>query len=347
MSDDLSSVAQRFHAISSRVLNEPGLPVDPWLRRYCGANAHLANATEYVRHQADLLALAGVSSDRAVVIDAGCGFGFAMIVHVLLGAQRVKGIELYPAMVSSFEAFRPLLPQDVGQRIEMVRGNVAEMPYEDASADIILSIEAISHYLDVGAFVEEAWRVLKPGGALIIADGNNSTNPLLKRRAEDLWEAFECGPEGREVHGHRVGVPYVLARHRVLDDQFPTLPESVRGEIARGTAGFTEQQVAAAGRRYLESGALPTSTYQRGQLAIDPDGRATERLFSPRGLARTLGSRGFSARAYGYWGGANGNTLVRRVNTVLSSLSAVTIPFSRSFRVVARKTGGAAGAREA
>lgn len=334
VADDLSLVARRFHAIASRVLNEPDLPVDPWLHRYCGSNAHLSKATEYVRHQTDLLELAGISSDGAAVIDAGCGFGFAMIVHVLLGAQRVSGIELYEGMVKSMEAYLPLLPDDVGSRIEIVQGTVAEMPYEDNSADIVLSIEAISHYLDVDAFLDETWRVLKPGGVLIIADGNNSTNPVLKRRAEDLWEAFESGPAGRELHGHVVGVPYVDRRRRTLAEHFPEIDEPSRDEIARLTAGFLEPDVIAAGRTYTATNSLPASPYRRGSLAVAPDGQAMERLFSPPDLARQLQRHGFRSRAYGYWGGANGHPLIRAVNRGLSALSPITIPFSRSFRVI-------------
>ena len=213
------------------------------------------------------------------------------------------------------------------------------MPFEDASADIVLSIEAISHYLDVDAFIDEAWGVLRPRGVVIIADGNNATNPKLRRRAEDLWEAFERGPQDAHVHGHVVGIPYVERRRTALDDAFPALSEEVRADLAARTAGFTQEQVLAAARSYADDGTLPDSRYQRGELAIAPDGQAMERLFVPAELVRSMRRRGFQARAYGYWGGANGSAPVRAVNAVLASLSSITIPLSRSFRVVARKPG--------
>jgi SAM-dependent methyltransferase len=337
MARDLTPIAERFNAIASRVLSADELPADPFLHRYCGSNADPAKALKYVRHQTDMLDLARVDSQGAVVVDAGCGFGFAMIVQALLGARLVRGLEVHKPMVETAIAYLPLIPPDVSSRLEISEGSVAEMPYDDDSADIILSIEAISHYLDVDAFIEEARRILRPGGVLIVVDGNNATNPLLKRRTVDLWEAFELGPEGREVDGHVIGVPYVELRRRLVEARFPDLPGSVRDEIATSTAGFAEAQVIEAANEYVASGTLPSSPYRRGQLAIDPDGRATERLFSPHGLARDLGARGFSAQAYGYWGGADGNPLVRFANDVLTSASRVTMPTCRSFRVIARK----------
>jgi ubiquinone/menaquinone biosynthesis C-methylase UbiE len=337
MPADLAEVASRFHAIATRILDAKELPVDPWLHRYCGSNSDPTSALRYVRHQADLLELAGHRAEDADVVDVGCGFGFAMIVHVLLGARSVHGIDVYPGMVSTVEAYLPVLPAEVSSRMTIANASAAAMPFADGSADIVLSIEAISHYLDVDAFIDEAWRVVRPGGVVIIADGNNATNPKLRRRAEDLWEAFESGPEGRELHGHLVGVPYVARRRRVLDEHFPGLAEHAREDLARRTAGFTDDQVLAAGRAYVGEGVLPDATYRRGQLAIAPDGQALERLFVPHELARTLRRRGFQAKAHAYWGGASGSSAVRIANRVLAAFSALTMRFSRSFRVIARK----------
>jgi hypothetical protein len=172
---------------------------------------------------------------------------------------------------------------------------------------------------------------------VIIADGNNATNPKFRQRAEDLWEAFESGPEGRELHGHLVGVPYVARRRGVLDEHFPDLAEPAREDLARRTAGYTDDQVLEAGRAYVGEGVLPDATYRRGQLAIAPDGQALERLFVPHDLARTLQRRGFQAKAHAYWGGAGGSSAVRMANRVLAAFSPLTMRFSRSFRVIARK----------
>ena len=123
MPADLAEVASRFHAVATRILDAKELPVDPWLYRYCGFNSDPTRAARYVRHQADLLELAGRGAEDAVVIDVGCGFGFALIVHALLGARSVHGIEVYPGMVSTVEAYMPLLPPEVSSRMTIARAS--------------------------------------------------------------------------------------------------------------------------------------------------------------------------------------------------------------------------------
>jgi SAM-dependent methyltransferase len=337
MPSDLSPIAAQLESIAGRVLGTADLQVDPWLYRYCGSIGDPRGAARYIRFHADLLELAGAGGGRPLIIDAGCGFGFTMIAHVLLGAREVRGIELNAKMVASVEAYLPLVPEEVSSRIDVIQGSVAAMPYEDGAADIVLSLEAISHYLDVDAFIDQAYRVLRPGGLLIIADGNNALNPIVRRRTHQIWEAVESGPADQTIHGHVLGEPYVQVRLQVLDDHFPAVDAGNRGEIARRTAGFTEAQVIAAARDYVASGALPNTVYRRGQLATAPDGTAMERLFSPPELARRLRRRGFAARAYGYWGGANGAPALRAVNRILTGLSSVTMPTAPSFRVVGHK----------
>jgi len=338
MASDFDATTRRFQDITSPILDATDLPTYPAFYRYCGFARSPSSVAKYVRHQVDLLTLAGRSAADAVIVDAGCGFGFTMLVHALLGARAVHGVEFSADMVSTIEAYLPLLPPDVASRLAITATSVTEMPVEDESADIVLSIEAISHYLDVDGFIDEAWRVLRPNGVLIVADRNNGANPVVRRRTYDLWEALELGrPGGVAPGGGRVR-SYATQRAELVAEHFPSLSDADRDELARTTAGFTTDELVAAADAYVREGVHPTAVYRRGQVAIQPRGMAMERLFVPRELARRIASRGFEATSHAYFGGASGNPALRAANRVLSAMSAVTMPAAFSFRVIAFKT---------
>jgi SAM-dependent methyltransferase len=318
-----------------RVLEARRSEYDPWFYRYCGHLSDAAEAETYLRYTTDLLRLAGVDPRGARVLDAGSGFGFTLVKLAYLGAREACGLEIYEPMVATTRAYLDLLPPEIAERIQLVLGSVSEMPYEDASFDLVLSIEAISHYRDVDGFLREAARVLRPGGVLVIADGNNGLNPLVQRKTHELWDAFERGGAGELVHGHVVEHCYEDERREFVEREFPDVPAS---RMARETFGMTYDEVAAACRRFLDDGSFPGSTYDGTVVPVNPnDGTVVERLFDPYALSRRLDEAGFDATPLGYWGGASGRKVLRLANAILRSASRVTIYSARGFTIVARR----------
>jgi ubiquinone/menaquinone biosynthesis C-methylase UbiE len=63
------------------------------------------------------------------------------------------------------EICRALYPQ-----IEFRYGNACALPLPDASADVVLNVESSHCYSDLGAFVAEVRRVLRPGGLFCLTD---------------------------------------------------------------------------------------------------------------------------------------------------------------------------------
>jgi SAM-dependent methyltransferase len=320
--------------LASSILD--GRPLDRWPYTSGAACLEPRAAAQFVRQHVDLLRLARVDIRGRRVLEAGCGLGFALLLCALLGAERAEGIEFDAEAARAVDRYLASMPDDIAARVKVRQGDAAHMPYPDRSFDVLLSIEAISHYLDVSSFLAEAARVLRPGGVLIISDGNNGSNPIVRRRTEDIWEAFEHAPPGTQVHGHTVRTNYEDHRAEAILSAFPDLGEKAR-EIARCTAGFTGTQAVDAAAAFLEDGEMPRTPYRHGDLAIAPVGMAMERLFKPRAFARGLERYGFRAKALGYWGGASGRWYLRVANRVLSALSPITMPTAPGFRIVARR----------
>ncbi len=308
---------------------------DDWLYSYCGSTATPAGLARYLTYLRDLLDFARIDPEGLDIVDAGCGFGFTLLAVAALGASSARGLDTSEAMIGTIEAYRPLLPPELGDRVQAVVGDVSALPYLDVSADAILSVEAISHYRHVEAFVAEAHRVLRRGGALVISDGNNGANPWIRRKTHGIWDAFEEGTPHTAVPHAAELQPYRERRRTWIADHYPDLPAD---RIARATFGHDFADLAQACDSYRRTGSFPESFNTRPTVPVSPeDGSVIERLFNPYELARELRAAGFDARVEGYWGGAGGRSWIRLGNNALARASRLTLFTAKAFRVAARK----------
>ncbi len=105
---------------------------------------------------------AGVS-DEDVVLDVACGTGNATIPAARTGAA-VTGLDLTPELL---EAGRRLAA-DAGVEIEWVEGDAEQLPFDDQSFDVVISVFGCMFAPDHRKAAEEIARVLKPGGRIAV-----------------------------------------------------------------------------------------------------------------------------------------------------------------------------------
>lgn len=291
-----------------------------------------------VRYRLELARAGGRDVAGRHVLDAGCGFGFALVVYACAGAASVRGLELLEERVRAVRALQAALPAELSERIEIDRGDVGAMPYADASFDLVVSNEAVGTHTDPTAFCREAARVLRPGGTIAVAELNNVLNPLHRRQTHDIWEAYERGPAGAEVHGHRIEDPFVAQRERIIAARFPAIDPARATALAAGTFAMTEAELVASCRSHLESDVpAPSQHWRRGLTPVDPAGVVPEGRVNPYALVRELRRQGLRATVRGYWGGADGRAPLHTVNRLLAALGPLTIPAAPQFRVVGVK----------
>src|SRR5262249_44203728 len=215
-----------------------------------------------VRAKQQLMELVGGVQGR-VIVDAGSGFGMVSNLFAAWGAERVFAVEVHEPMVRSHGRVNARHFPGLEGRVVPVRADASHLPLRTGSADVVVSIEAISHYFDVDAFLDECARVLRPGGWVVVSDGNNGANPRIRTYTEELWERFEHGPMGM-FGEHDVPEPMVSRRERVIRDRFPALAPSVVSALAERTSGMDRAQIVGAVTDHLAGAGPPGTRYHRG-----------------------------------------------------------------------------------
>ena len=101
------------------------------------------------------------------IIDVGCGIGGSTLHLVQKFGSKATGITLSPVQAS--RAKERAAEAGLDSRVQFEVANALEMPFEDNSFDLVWSLESGEHMPDKTKFLQECYRVLKPGGKMIFA----------------------------------------------------------------------------------------------------------------------------------------------------------------------------------
>ena len=125
--------------------------------------------------------------DNKRVLDASCGAGYGSAL-LAENAASVDGLDLSQEAVAYAQAnySRP--------NIRYTAGSIGELPYPDACFDVYVSFETLEH-VDADTqkrFIEEAKRVLRPDGILIVSTPNKD---IYDKRGSNVFHVNELGYE--------------------------------------------------------------------------------------------------------------------------------------------------------
>ena len=121
----------------------------------------------------ELANLSGIEKGMHI-LDAGCGEGGSMIWLANHYHVNVTGITLSRRQVESIREY--LLKQGLS-RVSVELMDYHKTHFGDATFDVIWAIESPCQSADKPAFLREMYRILKPGGYLVVADFLMCENP--------------------------------------------------------------------------------------------------------------------------------------------------------------------------
>ena len=136
------------------------------------------------------------------VLDVGCGRGLVAIE----AARRVPkgivhGIDIWQSKDLSGDSPRAILENataaGVTDRLTIDTGDARKLPYADESFDVVLSMTAIHNIPDAAGrrdAIAEAWRVLRPGGQILVFDIRHARTYLRQLKDQGADEAILIGP---------------------------------------------------------------------------------------------------------------------------------------------------------
>ena len=129
-----------------------------------------------------------VAPTQARIADLGCGVGAGLIYIVprLQEAKLALGLTLSP--VQARLASRFAKQSNLEKQIFFVEGDFTSVPLANESLDAIYSVEAVCHAQEPQQYFQEASRLLRRGGKLIIVDDYQANHPLSQNESKWLNE---------------------------------------------------------------------------------------------------------------------------------------------------------------
>lgn len=120
------------------------------------------------------------------VADLGCGEGY-LTIEAALWAKKVYAIDHSADVLARAKA---MAIRRRAKNIVWKRGELEKVPLADASVDIAIASQALHHAKDPARALAEAFRILRPGGRLLVLDLRQHQETWVQDKLGDQWLGF-------------------------------------------------------------------------------------------------------------------------------------------------------------
>ena len=140
------------------------------------------------------VALLGLLDESWVVADLGCGTG-SVTQSIAPFVQRVIAVDESSAMLTAARKRLHGL-----ENVDIRTGRLESLPLADGEADVALLFLVLHYVAEPKRVIDEAVRVLKPRGRLLVLDMMPHERQDLRQTMGHVWQGFDRGVLGDWMH---------------------------------------------------------------------------------------------------------------------------------------------------
>jgi ubiquinone/menaquinone biosynthesis C-methylase UbiE len=127
-----------------------------------------------------------------VVLDAGCGWGDSSFwINANIGAHTF-GINIDGEQVA--RCWEKAVARGLADLANFARGDYHRTAFDDESFDVVWAAESVCHSPNKQQVLSEMFRVLRPGGRLVLADFVRAERPMSPEREAKLHAWISSPP---------------------------------------------------------------------------------------------------------------------------------------------------------